>query len=285
MEFYMDIASLYIQVRHCRYQENPLGLTWGPRTIPDYELILIVEGVYQYIDSNGPVSAGSGDVVLIEPEIEHVFKYLSGPEIGIHACAHFDLLDPQGNVCLISQLDLIPRRKVAVREFEHLKTLFQYASKEFNSYHKLREEIVNTAIRLAWLEVSCHWTAGCDVHAPSKAREMIEYIRSHIQHPISRQDLAEHFSYTPEHVNYLFKKELGMTPSRCINRERAILAFKMINEQGFSIQQAAMKTGFSSQYYFSRVFKDIFGYPPNRIKKYINRDLENIYEKHLTPTD
>ena len=112
--------------------------------------------------------------------------------------------------------------------------------------------------------------------------EMMEYLRTNMTRPISRVDLAEQFNYTPEHINYLFKKELGISPTRFLNRERAVMGFKLLSEDGLSVQQAANKTGFSSQYYFSRIFKDIFGYPPAKIKKYITGDLEGIFEKHIS---
>jgi len=47
-----------------------------------------------------------------------------------------------------------------------------------------------------------------------------------------------------------------------------------------SVRQAALQSGFSSQYYFCRVFKDIFGHSPGRIKKYLHRDLDNFFGKY-----
>ncbi|MHC5082681.1 MAG: helix-turn-helix domain-containing protein [Planctomycetota bacterium] len=50
----------------------------------------------------------------------------------------------------------------------------------------------------------------------------------------------------------------------------------LLCEEDVSIKQAAMQTGFSSDYYFCRVFKDIFGHSPGRIKKYLRRDLNHF---------
>ena len=160
--------------------------------------------------------------------------------------------------------------------------IMENASEQFTSHSRFHKEIVNSSIRLLWLKVAEKWLATNQKKVSARVNAMMDYMRANMTNPITRMDLAEKFHYTPEHINYLFKKELGISPSRFLNRARAIKGFKLLCEEGLNVQQAANKTGFSSQYYFSRVFKDIFGYPPAKIKKYKTGDLEGIFEKHIS---
>ncbi len=230
-----DIAKTYPRVRHCRTLKTPVAMTWGPRIIPDFELILIVEGTHHYADAEGLVVANPGDIVTIEPEKEHIFRYESGPPNGIHICAHFDLLDKDGQACLISDLDCTPRRCVTMDNFDYTHMLFEQAAGDFSRYSKFHADIVNATVRLIWLQVVQKWSTEPQGVSCQAVQDMVGYVRANIIRPISRQDIARHVGYTPEHVNYLFKKELGTTPSRFINRERVIHAFNLLYEQDVSV--------------------------------------------------
>ena len=276
----IDISKTYPRVRHCRHLKTPVGTTWGPRMISDLEMILIVQGVFHYIDTQGIVIANPGDIVTIEPDREHLFVCKKGSPDGIHICAHFDLLDMNGQSCLINQLDYTLKRCVTADNFDYVRMLFERAARDFASYSKFHADIVNATVRLVWLHVIQKCSSRLIDGMSHNFQEMVDYIQANITKPINRQDIARHVGYTPEHVNYLFKKELGITPSRFINRERVIHAFNLLCQEDVSIKQAAMQSGFSSDYYFCRVFKDIFGHSPGQIKKYLRRDIKHYYGKY-----
>jgi AraC-like DNA-binding protein len=277
-----NLSKLHLNVRHCRYMHDLTGMEWGPRTIPDYELIMIVSGKYLYIDNTGQLQLQPGDFLFIEPLTTHVFRNISDEQNGIHICAHFDLVDNSGKTFYMHQSGFTPQSKTRISDFDHVHKIFAKASEDFTSYSRFHREIVNSAVRQIFLTVAEKWFETKRLAVSKMVDEMMEYLRTNMIRPISRMDLARQFNYTPEHINYLFKKELGISPTRFLNRERAIKGFKLLYEEGLSVQQAASKTGFSSQYYFSRVFKDIFGYPPSKIKKYITGDIEDIFEKHIS---
>ncbi len=110
-----------------------------------------------------------------------------------------------------------------------------------------------------------HWRQTASPDLSPRMQAMILFIRENLQQPLSRQSLAQTFRITPEHVNLLFRKELGMTPSAVINRERVMLAYRLIHEKGHSVKEAAYAVGYADPFYFSRVFKTVFGIPPSHI--------------------
>lgn len=266
--------SIYLNVRHCRHRTDISGTTWGPRTIPDHELILVAKGRYQYVDARGRFDVSPGELLLIEPQVQHSFSKIPEDDPGVHLCAHFDLVDVHGNLFMVHQFDCKTQRVTRVDNFDYIYNTFAQAAHDFISYSRFHTDLVNTAIRQIWLRTAEKWYKT-DVNALSDTvSKMMSYLRENLTRPVTRNDLAAQFHYTPEHINYLFKKAIGMSPSRFLNRERVIRAFRYLCEDGLSVQQAALKTGFSSQYYFSRVFKEIFGYPPGKLRKYIGRDFQ-----------
>lgn len=279
--------NIFLHVRHCRHRTDISGTTWGPRKIPDHELILVAKGRYQYIDAMGTFDVNTGQLLLIEPKVQHSFSKIPEDEPGVHLCAHFDLVDPHGNIFMVHQLDCRAQRVTGVDNFDYIYNMFAQAAHDFISYSRFHKELVNTAIRQIWLSTAEKWYKT-DINTVSDTvSEMMSYLRENLTRPVNRNDLAAQFHYTPQHINYLFKKAIGISPSQFLNRERVIRAFRYLCEDGLSVQQAALKTGFSSQYYFSRVFKEIFGYPPGKLRKYIARDFEkaNVLYTHTFPEE
>lgn len=274
-----DLNSIRLNVRHCRSREDEPGTSWGPRSIADYELLLVCKGEYTYSDANGERKLKKGDLLQIEPGIEHSFAK-DNNEHGRHYSTHFDLIDSDGHICFLRKLNCIPTQNVYSSPV-YVRHIFEMASHQFASRGKFHQEAVNSAVRAIWLLLAETWFNAEGPQVSERVERMMDYLRNHIEQSITRVDLAHEFHCTPEHINYLFKKELGESPTRFINRERTLKAFHLMERDGLNVQEAALRTGFSSQYYFSRVFKSFFGYPPSHVKLYRSEEIDRIFKKNL----
>ncbi len=45
-------------------------------------------------------------------------------------------------------------------------------------------------------------------------------------------------------------------------------AFLLIQNERLSVKEAAERTGFYDTYYFSKIFKKVYGFPPGRIVRF-----------------
>ena len=88
-------------------------------------------------------------------------------------------------------------------------------------------------------------------------------IRPRVAVANSIHDLAKAFGMTPEHVNAIFKREVGVSPGAFINRERVLKAYDLLVYEGLSVKETAFRTGFGDPFHFSKVFKKIMGMPPS----------------------
>ena len=95
---------------------------------------------------------------------------------------------------------------------------------------------------------------------------MVAYLRAHLCEQVSRRDLAREFSVTPEYVNALFKRELNVSPTQFVHRERALLAYRYLRDDRLSVKEVAARVGFSDPFYFSKVFKRLVGVSPSQYR-------------------
>ena len=94
-------------------------------------------------------------------------------------------------------------------------------------------------------------------------RKAIVHIHQNFQNPFSRFELAQKLGVSEDYLTHCFSEELGMPPNKYINRFRIEQAKAMMRDQSaISITQIALETGFSSQAYFSRVFRKETGQTP-----------------------
>lgn len=148
----------------------------------------------------------------------------------------------------------------------YLQERFRRLALLFDGYLPYRDLLVSAIAREILLILASHWRQPAHSEISPRMQEMIKFIRTNLQRPLSRQVLAQTFALTPAHINLLFRQELGLTPTAVINRERVMTAYRLIHEQGRSVAEAAYAVGFSDPFYFSRVFKSILGIPPSQVQ-------------------
>ena len=94
---------------------------------------------------------------------------------------------------------------------------------------------------------------------------MLDFLERHLTEHPTRLDLAREFHLTPQRINALFKEELGISPGEYVHRELAERGYALLHDEQLSVKETADRLGFSSAFYFSRVFRKVFGMPPSAI--------------------
>ncbi len=93
----------------------------------------------------------------------------------------------------------------------------------------------------------------------------VAYIIRNYAKPIHVPDLAELSGLNPVYFGTLFKSSTGLPVKTFINHVRINSAETLI-AGGFSIEEAARRSGFEDVFYFSKVFKKLRGYSPSRAR-------------------
>ncbi len=256
-----DVSPVVKVANYMALEESRKQHCWLRRRIPDFELILSIRGDFEFInhDTGEKALHPPGSVLVIFPREFHSYRLISNK--GFFSCIHCELM-PDG---IFTDGDYTPEpfpRRITMTGGGEFQDLFRRAASTVAQPGRFSEEIRNTIVRELWLRLAERWLSSAGGERNVRLDEMLNYLNDNLTAHPGRSDLAGKFHLTPQHINLIFKKELGIAPTGYVHRELARAGYRMIHEEGLSVKETADRLGFSSQFYFSRVFKSVFGIPP-----------------------
>ncbi len=93
-----------------------------------------------------------------------------------------------------------------------------------------------------------------------------QFIHSHYNKDISRNEIAEEFFLTPDYLAKLYKSKTGVTIKGYINEYRINKAKDLLNTSDINISEIAIAVGFDNLSYFSTIFKKAVGLSPSEYR-------------------
>ncbi len=93
------------------------------------------------------------------------------------------------------------------------------------------------------------------------------FIERNYRRNISLSDVAEKVHISPSYAAKLFKKNTGMRCCDYINKVRLEAACEVLVNTQLKISNIAEQVGYSSQYYFARQFKKVYGMTAGQYRK------------------
>ena len=246
-----------VNISNYRQGSNPFSI-WGPRAIPDTELVFIHDGAFSLELEGETVQAKENELLVIFPGERHTLR--NAEESGIISCIHCDFPESSGRRLA----------RVRIAADPELADGFRRCAEAFLHPAPFRDELLQAILSEILIRIRSLGTL-VETNRPSdRVQEMVRYIRDHLDELVTRSTLAEKFHASPQHINYLFKTELGTSPTRLLHSERAKKAFLLIQNERISVKEAAFRTGFCDPYHFSKVFKKVYGFPPGRIRRFFS---------------
>lgn len=99
---------------------------------------------------------------------------------------------------------------------------------------------------------------------PSIVRQAIDFMESNLEETVSIPDICEQLHISQRHLNRLFKKFVHKTPVLYYRDIRLDRARGLVTQTEMKLSEVAVASGFASQVYFSRAYKDRFGLSPTQ---------------------
>lgn len=112
--------------------------------------------------------------------------------------------------------------------------------------------------------------------------DILNYIDENLYTTSTINKLADTFHYNKDYIMRIFKRELNLTIIEYIQRKKIYLSLKFIENNSNSILKAALLSGFSSQEYFTEIFKKIIGVSPRIYRKFSNRNINISWKDIIT---
>lgn len=101
---------------------------------------------------------------------------------------------------------------------------------------------------------------------------VIKIVKQYIEDNYNReeltlQDVADYTHLSPQHLSRIFRKEMGITFIDYLTKVRIRKAIDLLFEEDLKMYEIAEKVGYTTQHYFSNVFKKITGVSPAEYRK------------------
>lgn len=99
------------------------------------------------------------------------------------------------------------------------------------------------------------------------AHTIMQLLLSDYAQKLTLKDMAEAANCHPVHAIRCFQAEYGTTPGKALTTTRLNEAEKLLKTTTLSCEEISETVGFSSPYYFNKVFKKQFQIPPLQYRK------------------
>jgi AraC family transcriptional regulator len=96
----------------------------------------------------------------------------------------------------------------------------------------------------------------------ARLNRVIEYIEANLDHEIALTALADTAGMSPHYFSELFKQSLHFPPYQYVLRRRIEHARQLLSQPNVTVLEAAIRSGFSDQSQFTKVFRRIVGLTP-----------------------
>lgn len=101
---------------------------------------------------------------------------------------------------------------------------------------------------------------------PDLGTQIADYIRSNHSQDLTAQALAERFHISQPSLTRIVKQKTGRSFTDFLNETRIGAAKELLLTRDCTVGEVAEQVGYSSQHYFSRVFKNYTGLTPQRFR-------------------
>lgn len=153
-----------------------------------------------------------------------------------------------------------PQRGIVLAEMEQA---LEFAK----SVSARRRDLVMNTLEKILLYCDAWNPAGRAARRDDRIHDVLEYINDHLIEKLTVASLSRVCSLSSSRLSHLFHEQMGQAPMQYVEARRLDLARELLMMTAKPIAQIAEECGFSSPFYFSRVFKARTGLAPRAARQ------------------
>lgn len=262
----LDMRLLYIS--QARYDED-----WNSimHTHHFTELFYVLEGNGYFLVEEKKFKVHENDLVIISPNVSHT-------ELGqANNPMEYVVLGINGLQFKDDTLDIAPDYSLH-NLYEHKEEIGFYIKTLLTEIKEKEEHFETICQNLleAFILTLARRTKKVLAVAPTKkvtkeCRFIEQYIDEHFTEDITLQTLSELTYLNKFYLVHSFKEYKGTSPINYLIERRVLEARHLLETTNLSVSKIAGISGFSSQSYFSQVFKRQTNMSPNKYRKLMEK--------------
>lgn len=251
---------------------------------PDFEIATAARGTLDYQVGQQHVMLESGDSILVNGNMLHRIRQLSG-----------DSPDPMPNVVFSGSV-IAPEYSTIyqkyIQPFAQCNSLPFIVFRHQNSFHsevnrlireiykclseqkQCYEMVVQRNISSIFEYIFCNIDsfpkneiARIQIKNQIRLQKMLTYIYEHYTETVTLEDISNAAHISRSEAGRCFNTYMGCSPVEALIQYRLQTAHRLLREKSYTLQEISFACGFNSVNYFSRKFKKTYGYTPSQGKR------------------
>ena len=261
---------LPITVKRWGFDVHKPGTVLGPRVLPNYDFIWVIDGEVLWEVDRHQHCAPAGSLILVRSGMRDTVNWNASVATR-NFFVHFDLhhvdhLPPERTWPLVR---VLPDRDIARPLLMHLAWVLDH--------RPLSWDVLASQDLMQLLTVFVFDAFSTTDGQHSRLTPVLERLVTHIAGQWGRigsgsfglDGLATAAGVSRESLCRIFKREIGCPPLEALRQIRLDRAATLLRRQGRSVAEVARLSGFPDQFHFSRRFNDAYGCPPSEYRKRI----------------
>ncbi|MBE5891857.1 MAG: helix-turn-helix domain-containing protein [Lachnospiraceae bacterium] len=231
-----------------------------------YELYFNLSGEVSFLVNNHIYPIKRGDIIFTRPEDVHLCIY-QAPCYHKHFCLWIDASADSPLVNFTHQPDFCNFLSVPEETIGHFAGLLHKLSYEEDPERSLLSRTALLCEIMNYIQHNCHYRE--DLVSPSMPDEMqqlLTYMNNHFNEIQHIKDVYDLVYISPATLNRWFRKYIHLSPREFLESKKLAYAKQLLN-QGFTVTEASIQSGFADSSYFISVFKKKFGVTPGIYKQ------------------
>lgn len=241
------------------------------------ELSIITSGTVNYLIENENYTLYKGQVIIFKPGIYH--KELldknskcSELHIGINNVVfqkltdYFDGLQGEDIILTLTKY-----------EDEFMKCCEEIAKEQRDrksGYSFVLKSLIMKLLVILFREIDSESATNNSSGYSLESREkksivnlIVKYLEENYTKEISLDSISKNMYLSPVYISKVFKEEMKDSPINYLIKIRLAKAKKLLSETKLPIKTVAKSVGYTDPYYFSKIFKKYYGFPPSKIRE------------------
>ena len=250
---------------------------------PDFEIVTAVRGVLDFQVGRQHIELHAGDSIFVNGNVLHGVRQLSGavpdpmPNIVFSGAVlapetsaiHQKYIDP------IARCDALPcivfTQKSGWQREANLLAADIYRAMEVQG--PCYEMAVQRALSKIFELIVTHFdelprseTERIKIDPQVRLQKMLTHIYEHYAEPVTLGDIAAAAGISRSEAGRCFNAYMGCSPVEALIQYRLRTAHSLLKDSAMTLQEISDACGFNSASYFSRKFRQVYGYAPGRAR-------------------
>ena len=264
---YQNLAEIF-EIKHYRSH-----FTFGPHRHENVEMNYVRSGkCYLKIDKK-IIPFQKGDCMILYPGVKHYFFTTTERAVLVQLEFKMNIfpqispdLELKHDLLFLYQLLTHSQKLIKIRNNIEMNRIINKAVRELND-KKSNFEIL-TRLYLAELFVLISRELDKQLDFDNKQNDqqveaILQYIHLNYNQKVQFEQFSKNIGVSSRYLRLNFKNKIGICPVSYLLEYRISKALEFIKDQSLSIKEIAYDTGFTSQQYFSKKFKESIGITPN----------------------